>query len=108
MVSISDDFIKYTIRISDSASKELAEIYEYVKNNAYELAAHRQESLIIKRIRQLDVFPNGYPIVESNPPLRSLRAGRYRIFFLVNDNEQAVEIVHIVHSRRDMNSVTDM
>ena len=105
MASSSDEPTKYFIKINDLASQELDEIYNYIKEDVGEDIAYKQESLIIRRIRQLSVFPNGYPMLESKPPLRSVRAGRYRIFFLVNDDKKTVEVVHIFHSRRDIDSL---
>lgn len=105
MPSSSRDFPRYAINITATASRELEEIYKYVKENAYELTAHRQEILIIERIRGLEVFPNGYAMMESKPPVRSVRAGRYRIFFLVDDQKKRVEIIHILHARRDIEHI---
>lgn len=102
MPSDSDELPRYVISVTQSALQDLENIYEYVKNNLYDLAAYRQESLVISRIRQLKIFPNGNPPYEPVPPLRSIRAGKYRIFFLVDEETKTVKIVRILHSSQDL------
>jgi len=65
--------------------------------------AQRQLEVILKRIEELKNFPNtGTPIIISEDNvLRQVNVGGYRIFYVVDEDEDFVEVHGVEHMKQD-------
>lgn len=102
MASESDEITYYRLYVSDAALRDIEAIYAFLLENADELAAAKQGSVIFARIEKLKVFPNGYPICELFPSLRMAYAGKYLILFRVDDKSKSVNVVRIFHTHQNI------
>lgn len=98
-----------TFRIDYSivARHDIREIYQYI---AYHLcqpeAASRQINHIMEEIRSLEFMPMRYKLYEEEPwnsmGLRVLPVDNYLVFYLLNEANGVVNIVHIMYGGRDI------
>ena len=99
---------KYSIELSDSAKRELREILDYyfsdLENPVLAVKVLRK---INEAIDSLATFPEGYQVYEgkTDEKLRSVRAMRYRIFYMVDNKRRVVSIAHIVYAGRDFEQI---
>lgn len=86
-----------------SANRDLSDIARYVTRESGSIAvALALTGRLRKRCRELAALPGllGQARPELRPELRSTPFKHYLIFFRYEDD--AVEIVHVVHGRRDL------
>ena len=94
----------YRVEIARNAAAELEELYLWVTARAPQQGA-RWFNGLEQAVLSLDTHPTRCPIapenVDSDSPVRVLHYGRkphvYRIFFLI---DEAAETVNVVHVRR--------
>ncbi len=88
---------------SDQAEKDLEEILDYLEEKSTSAAEKLQVSLE-ERFRLLSEIPKmGNPREDLAPGLRSIVVGHYVVFY--QETEQAVEIVRILHGKRDIATI---
>lgn len=104
--------MKWGIRISHDAKQDLKEIYKYIrgeKTNTH--AAERTLKSILKNIRTLEEMPYRNPQYEEEPwyskGLRLIKAGKYLIFYLPNEEDKKVLIYRIIYSGRNVKKKLD-
>lgn len=98
-----------TFRIDYSivARHDIREIYQYI---AYHLcqpeAASRQINHNMEEIRSLEFMPMRYKLYEEEPwnsmGLRVLPVDNYLVFYLLNEVNGVVNIVHVMYGGRDI------
>ena len=96
--------IKYT----ETAEKELDDIFDYIANTLLEpKTAHDLVSLIIKEVLSLDEMPFRQRLYEDEPwhskGLRVLTVKNHLVFFLPVESDNTVYIVRIMYGGRDIN-----
>ncbi len=96
----------YKIRISNTAKAEIQEIYYYIAdvlNN--KPAALRRIDLIDAGIKKLSENPGHYPLVRNDylasKGIRCIVVKTHIIFFIINEEEKSVYVLHILYGRRD-------
>ena len=99
----------FRVKITKSASDDIRKIMEHI---AYRLnnpeAALNISEMVISSAESLSIFPKRHRIRRKDSYGRSIRfclAGNYVIAYCVDDNSHTVEILRVIHSRRDMNNL---
>lgn len=99
----------FRVKITRSASEDIRKIVEHI---AYRLnnpeAALSISEMIISSAESLSIFPKRHRIRREDSYGRSIRfclAGNYVITYWVDDNSRTVEVLRVIHSRRDMNNL---
>ena len=100
----------YSIAILESASKQLAEIYKYIKYNlASPLTANNTIDKIEKEINDLNVFPNRFPLYKGKTKyknkLRIMFVDNFNVYYSVNEELSTVYIHFIIYSRRNIDDI---
>ena len=88
------------IKITDTAKKDIASIYKFIKRESPQNAIMVSES-IIKKIDSLYNKPDIGKIVRefSNKKIREIKLFKFRIIYLLN-SPSSIEIITIHHSSR--------
>ena len=94
--------VKYKVRISKSAKRDLEEIIEYL-NTLSQIAALKQYDHIIEKISSLSEMPDRCTLLK-NPYLqvkgyRTLIVDNYLVFFIIKGD--TVQIRRILYGRRN-------
>lgn len=102
--------MKYTVNLSPEAAKDINGIYEYIAATLGEKEiAVNMINLIEKNILSLDEMPGRYKIYESEPwksrGVHIMPVKRYLVFYVVDDNEKAVNIFRVIYGSRDIDNV---
>lgn len=102
--------MKYTVNLSSEAVKDINGIYEYIAATLGEKEiAVNMINLIEKNILSLDEMPGRYKIYESEPwnsrGVHIMPVKRYLVFYVVDDNEKAVNIFRVIYGSRDIDNV---
>ena len=71
----------------------------------YESTVYNFFALLKEKITRLKDFPFSCPIYEDDPDYRKLVVGDYLVFYMVNEENKAVEIHRIFHGSRDIASL---
>ncbi|TFG20384.1 MAG: type II toxin-antitoxin system RelE/ParE family toxin [Promethearchaeota archaeon] len=89
------------IRISEKAKRQLKNIYNYYSENSIQYAEHFLEDFYIK-IESLKEFPKMYGIIPQleQHNIRRLLFKDYRILYQVDENNELIKIVAILHSKQ--------
>ena len=97
----------WTLRRTDKALNDLADIFDYIALDNPAAA----ERLVMELLEQFDRtgdFPNiGRRADEIATGHRVLVHGRYLLIYAIYDSEQIVELVRVVHGARDWPSLFD-
>lgn len=98
--------MSYRIEISDDASNEIVNIYQYLAFVVFAgEAAKRQVLRIEEAILSLREMPERAHAYEhgiwKERNLRVLPVDNFSIFFLVNNEEQLVTVLHVFYGKRD-------
>jgi toxin ParE1/3/4 len=94
----------YRLLWSPTALNDLAEIWTYLAGEASDAIAAAQMQKLNARCDALTAFPfSGRSRDELKPGLRAVVASPYVVLYRVSD--ESVEIMHIVHGRRDIAAV---
>ena len=88
------------IRISEKAKRQLRNIYNYYSENSIQYAEHFLEDFFNK-IESLTEFPEMYPIIPQleKQNIRKLLLRDYRILYQIDENEELIKIVAILHAK---------
>ncbi|MCL2169807.1 MAG: type II toxin-antitoxin system RelE/ParE family toxin [Defluviitaleaceae bacterium] len=94
---------KYEVSIEQSALDDMVSIIEYIAEHGSPQSALTQYGRILKKIDSLELFPNrGSPKgIAGDAEVRSVNVDRYKIYFLVIEEESRVEVRRIVHMKMD-------
>ncbi len=97
----------YSVKMTKAAYEDLRTIvnhFEYKLKNPQ--AALSVSEMLISSAEALSMFPKRHRVRKKDVHGRSIRfsvAGSYVLVYWVDDNAMAVEILRIIHSRRDIN-----
>ena len=102
--------MKYTVNLSPEAVKDINGIYEYITVSLGEKEiAVNMINFIEKNILSLDEMPGRYKIYESEPwksrGVHIMPVKKYLVFYVVDDNEKAVNIFRVIYGSRDIDNV---
>ena len=99
----------FRVKIAKSAYEDIHKIIEHV---AYRLnnpeAALSISEMIISSTESLSIFPKRHRVRIKDNYGRSIRfypVGSYVIMYCFDDASRTVEILRVIHSRRDMNNL---
>lgn len=98
--------MKWKIKYSDQARRDIRDIYEYMAYEVHEPEmAAKQVQKIMKNIRRLDEMPMRYPIYREEPwksqGVRYYPEGKQLVFYQVEREKRMVNIVRVMNERRD-------
>ncbi len=99
--------MKWKIKYSDQARRDIRDIYEYLayEQQEPEMAA-KQVQKIMKSIRRLDEMPMRYSIYKEEPwksqGVRYYPEGGQLIFYQVEREKRTVNIVRVMNERRNV------
>ena len=99
---------KYEVIVSDSAKKDLRDIYTYISNNLfYPNDALNLIKLIERNIKNLDVMPERFRKYGEyeDKNIRICRVKKYLIFYDVNDDKDRVEVIRVLYSSRNYDEI---
>jgi len=96
--------IKYDINITESAQKDLENIYFYISENLSENeTAINIISALKEKIFSLDIMPGRYALVNdfslAKMGYRHINVKNYIILYLIDEKKKTVTIARIVHGR---------
>ena len=88
------------VKWSSVAKADLREIYAFIKKDS-KFYAQKVASEIIAKSEALESFPNMGRVVEelNDPNLREIIVYSYRLIYQIS--KESIEIVTLVHSRRN-------
>jgi len=100
--------MKWIIKYTEDAERDLDDIYEYIANVRLESAA---ASKLIKELMEaadsLDFMPHRYPSYPDEPwkskGLRVLYKHKYAILYIPNESAGTISIIRIIFGGRDIN-----
>ena len=96
----------FNLIISNTAAKDLSEIFFYLKN---ELSYPGSAKLLLKKIRKetskLKKLPFLFPLVKDEilaaRKIRKISIDNILIFYIINESNKTVSVIRILHARRD-------
>ena len=102
--------LKYNLAIAEAAEADLDEIADYI---SYELkeptTALKQLARIQEAMGTLEELPERHSLVKDKylaaKGIRKLPIDNYLLFYTVNKSANTVNIVRILHGRRDWESI---
>ncbi|MCX7843064.1 MAG: type II toxin-antitoxin system RelE/ParE family toxin [Clostridia bacterium] len=102
--------IKYNLVIAEAAEADLNEIADYI---SYELkeptTALKQLARIQEAMATLEELPERHSLVQDKylaaKGIRKLPIDNYLLFYTVNKSANTVNIVRVLHGRRDWESI---
>jgi len=92
---------KYQIRYLPETVTDRAMIKDYL-SQYYESTVKKFFMLLKEKISRLKDFPYSCPVYEDDPDYRTLVAGDYLVFYMVNEDNKIVEIHRIFHGSQDI------
>jgi plasmid stabilization system protein ParE len=92
---------KYTIKFLDTAYSGLADAISNISQVSHKAAVRFMDELD-DQTGYLADMPKMYPMDEDHPPYRKIVLQDYLVFYTVNEEEQQVEIVHILPGRMNL------
>lgn len=89
------------IRISEKAKRQLRNIYNYYSENSIQYAEHFLEDFYNK-IESLMEFPKMFGVIPQlkKQNIRKLLFKNYRILYQIDEDEELIKIVAILHSKQ--------
>ncbi len=89
------------IRISEKARRQLRNIYNFYSENSIQYAEHFLEDFYNK-IESLIEFPKMYGVIPQfdKHNIRKLLFKNYRILYQIDEDEDLIKIVAILHSKQ--------
>lgn len=99
----------YKINLSDSANRDLRNIFEYI---FYNLNAPQSASGILDKLENgilsLEEMPNRHKVIEREPwmsrKVRLMPVGNYVVIYHSDDNTATVNIMRILYGGRDIDA----
>jgi len=92
---------KYRIRFLEDTVRDKEEIRSYL-SHYYENTASRFFRLLKEKISRLKDFPYSCQVYEYDQDYRVLIVEDYLVFYIVNDDDKAIEIHRIFHGSKDI------
>ena len=99
--------LPYEITLRDSFEGELAEIIDYLTENAsYKVALQLIED-IESQLDLITTLPQIYPVYGPAPRFRKMPVHnwQYVAFYTINKQKHQVVMTHIYHTSRDIRSI---
>lgn len=99
---------KYEVIVTDLAKKDIKNIHSYISNELFlPNEALNLVKLIERNIKNLEVMPERFRKYEKykEKNIRICRLKKYLIFYNVNNDENQVEVVRILYSARNYDSI---
>lgn len=102
--------MKYAVKLSAEAVKDINGIYEYIAAALGEKEiAVNMISLIEKNILSLDEMPGRYKLYENEPwksrGVHIMQVKKYLVFYVVDDNEKAVNVFRVIYGSRNIENI---
>ena len=94
---------KYTVKYSRLAKQDITDIYKYLFERIDEHLAKRIVGDIRKEAGLLKTFPESGQLMVRKDNIRYTTARKYKIIYRVRKNDDAVIILRVFHSKRDIN-----
>ena len=99
--------MSYDVFYTAKARDDLEEIYEYIAFNLQEpVTAGKMYQNIITAIHTLENFPMRNALYENEPwrsrGLRKLPVKNFLVFYTVNEEKSAVNVIRIMYGARDL------
>jgi len=95
--------MKYLVRLTSRALRDMEAIYNYVEGDASQ-HAFAWFNRLAKTIYTLERFPDPGPVISENKKLRHLLFGKkphiYRIIYAIDKRIHVVSVLHIRHGVR--------
>ena len=87
---------------SETAERELSEIFDHLAEAVSSEAAMQIVERILSRGEQMAAFPeSGREVGDfSSPSIREVVEGPYRIVYEINRDEDRIEVLAVFHGRR--------
>ena len=99
----------YHVNILNSALYDISDIYKNILNFSGDVSiAVKQRERILKAINKLSVSPKIYRVRRKdsfNRGIRYLPVNNYFILYTVYDDEQQVDVLNVIHNKRDIDSL---
>jgi plasmid stabilization system protein ParE len=93
--------MRYTVKISRQASRDLTEIFQYIENREQSaVPAERLTNALVDLAMGLEQFPYRGRVFSRRPKARRLVHGNYLIIFEIREEEKHVEILRFLHGAR--------
>ncbi|CAG7590587.1 hypothetical protein PEPTYR26121_01202 [Peptoniphilus tyrrelliae] len=99
---------KYEVIVTYLAKKDIKNIHSYISNELFlPNEALNLVKLIERNIKNLEVMPERFRKYEKykEKNIRICRLKKYLIFYNINDDENQVEVVRILYSARNYDSI---
>lgn len=102
--------IMYEVIIQENAENDLLAIIEYISDCLCEKEiAVKIYRDIMHGILSLETMPKRCSVIDKEPyrsdRIRRLIVGNYSAFYVVDDEEKTVHIIHIVYNRREWQNI---
>ena len=99
----------YHVHILNSAMYDIKNIQQYISDSSDSLdTALRQKNRILSAINKLSVAPKIYRVRTKDAfhrDIRYLPVDNYFVVFAVYDDEQCVDVLNVIHNKRDIDSL---
>ena len=93
--------MEYKIVYDKEASKELENIYLYIRNTLLEeIIAQKTVGSIISKIKEMEYFPFSNRTINSRNKNRKLIVKNYIIIYNVNLESKIINILHIYNQKQ--------
>ena len=97
--------MRYTVFWIDSAVEEVEEIRDYLRTQDQADYATRLQQSLYAAAHKLQDHPNrGKPLPKLGPHYREVFQKPYRLIYEVQEPDQAVYVVAVLHTARDLPS----
>jgi len=97
--------VSYNITISDPALSDLEGIYRYFAGQLLMTTASKTVKNIEAEINDNLSFMPYYPLVNNDflalMGIRRMVVKKYLIFFIINEEDSSVNVIHVIHGARD-------
>ena len=93
--------MKYRVRFLPEMAVDLTEIVDYL-GQYYSGTVSKFLTLLEEKVARLKEFPYSCAAYEDDPDYRKMVVGDYLLFYMVNEDEKAVEIHRIFHGAKDI------
>ena len=96
----------YSILITVPARSDIKAAVSYVAQFLHnKIAADSLISMLTKEIKSLEAMPERYPLVNdsylASLGIRSLMVKNYTVFYIVHKENNTIEIVRVLYSKRN-------
>ena len=89
----------FEVLITDAVLSDLREIVEYIARDNPD-AAERFGHRLVDCALGLATFPNRFGFHDESRHIRKMPLGAYLIYYVINEPEQTVSILHFWHGAR--------